>query len=201
MNADQIFPRMSRYHPRPNYFKMIPNFFLAALAAYLLGSIPSGVIVSRFFARRDVRGVGSGHTGTVNTFRAAGLGPAVFVFLADTGKAIIAVEFARWLTTNEWLAALAGVIVIIGHCLPIFARFHGGMGLAPAGAALFVLNLPALVVLISAWFLFKFILKQSRRASIVVALSLPLILLVMRADAAQIAFGIGAGAVIIWRHR
>lgn len=77
INADERgfnFFAQIRNCPRPNYFKMVLNLFLVALAAYLLGSIPSGVSVSRFFARRDVRVVGSGYTGTVNPFSHGGIG-------------------------------------------------------------------------------------------------------------------------------
>ncbi len=179
---------------------MLFNYLVAVLAAYLLGSIPSGVIVSRVFGKRDVRSIGSGHTGALNTFRAAGIFPAVFAFLADTGKAIVALEFARVATTSDWGIALAGIAVVIGHCLPIYTCFHGGMGLATGGAALFALDAPILILLVLAWFPLKFVLKKSPRASMAVALLLPLFLILTHADAPLIAFGIGVGAVLFLRH-
>jgi glycerol-3-phosphate acyltransferase PlsY len=176
------------------------NFLVTALAAYLLGAIPSGVIVSRAFGKRDVRAVASGHTGALNTFRAAGFLPAVFTFLADAGKTVLALEFARAATGSEWGLALAGVAALIGHCLPIYTRFHGGMGLTTAGTALFLLNGPILFALLVLWFPLKSILKRSPRATMAVALLLPLLLALTRADAAIVAFGIGAGAVLFLRH-
>ncbi len=88
---------------------MALSYLITALAAYLLGSIPSGVIVSRAFGKRDVREVESGHTGALNTFRVAGFLPAAFTFLADAGKVVLALEFARAATGSEWGLALAGV--------------------------------------------------------------------------------------------
>lgn len=151
------------------------SLLFSVLAAYLLGSIPSGVIVSRFFARRDVRTVGSGHTGALNTYRAAGFMPALFAFVGDGAKTIIAIQLARWVTTNDWGVALAGIAVVIGHCYPIYTRFHGGMGLATGGVALFMLDALALVLIVAAWFPLKIVLKKSPRASAVLAILLPIV--------------------------
>jgi glycerol-3-phosphate acyltransferase PlsY len=176
------------------------EFAATALVAYLLGSIPSGVIVSRVFGKRDVRDVASGHTGALNTFRAAGFFPALFTFLADAGKVVLALEFARAATGSEWGLAVAGVAATIGHCLPIYTRFRGGMGLTPAGTALFLLDGPILFVLIALWFPLKYILKRSPRATMAIAVLLPGLLALTRVDAAILAFGIGAGAVLFLRH-
>lgn len=176
------------------------SYLVSALVAYLLGSIPSGVIVSRTFGKHDVREVASGHTGALNTFRATGFLPAAFTFLADAGKTVLAPEFARAATGGEWGLALAGVVAIIGHCWPIYTRFHGGMGLATAGTALFLLDGPVLFALIFLWFPLKYILKRSPRATMVIALLLPVLLWVTQASASILAFGIGAGAVLFARH-
>jgi glycerol-3-phosphate acyltransferase PlsY len=179
---------------------MILNFLFTTLVAYLLGSIPSGVIVSRFFARRDVRTVGSGHTGALNTYRAAGFTPALFAFVADGAKAIVAIYFARYVTQSDWGFALAGIAVVIGHCYPIYTRFHGGMGLATSGVVLFSLDALMLVLIVLIWFALKYVVKKSARASAIVALLLPILLFLTGSSAPYIAFGIGAGAIIFVRH-
>lgn len=179
---------------------MLLMLILSTFAAYLLGSIPSGVIVSRFAARHDVRMVGSGHTGALNTYRAAGFTPALFTFVADGAKAIVALQFARYFTANDWAIALAGIAVVIGHCYPIYTRFHGGMGLATGGVALFSFDALALGLLVLAWLPLKFILKRSPRASAIVALLLPALLMLARADTPVLVFGLGIGVVIFLRH-
>ncbi len=176
------------------------SFLCLTVVAYLLGSIPSGVIVSRAFGKRDVREVASGHTGALNTFRVAGFLPAAFTFLADAGKVVLALEFARAATGSEWGLALAGFAATIGHCLPIYTRFRGGMGLTTAGTALFLLDGPILFALIVLWFPFKYILKRSPRTTMAIALLLPVLLALTQADAPVLAFGIGAGAVLFVRH-
>lgn len=179
---------------------MIINIACAILAAYLLGSIPSGVIVSRFFARRDVRTVGSGHTGALNTYRAAGFTPALFAFVADGAKAIVAIYFARYVTADDWGIALAGIAVVIGHCYPIYTRFHGGMGLATSGVVLFSFDALMLILIALIWFAIKSVVKKSARVSAIVALLLPILLFLTGSSAPYIAFGVGAGAAIFVRH-
>lgn len=184
----------------PFRFAMNFNFLLTTLVAYLLGSIPSGVITSRFFARRDVREIGSGHTGALNTYRAAGLMPALFAFVGDGAKAIIAVQCARVFTANEWAVALAGIAVVIGHCYPIYTRFRGGMGLATGGVVLFMLDALALILVVLAWFPLKLVLKKSPRASALLALVLPGLIWLVDSNSSIVFFGIGAGAIIFLRH-
>jgi glycerol-3-phosphate acyltransferase PlsY len=179
---------------------MILNFLFTTLAAYFLGSIPSGVIVSRFFARRDVRTVGSGHTGALNTYRAAGFTPALFAFVADGAKTIVALQLARYVTADDWGIALAGIAVVIGHCYPIYTHFHGGMGLATSGVVLFSFDALMLVLIVLIWFVIKYVVKKSARASSTVALLLPILLFFTGSSAPVIAFGVGAGAVIFVRH-
>jgi len=179
---------------------MFSNLLLAIVAAYLLGSIPSGVIMAHLFARRDVRETGSGHTGALNTFRTAGIFAAMLVFLADAGKAVLALYLARILTANEWGIAFAGIAVVLGHCYPLYTRFHGGMGLATGAAALVLLNAPLLLALMLLWLPLKLVLKKSPRASAIVALALPILLLLTRAEASSLVFGLGVGTIVFWRH-
>lgn len=179
---------------------MLINFVASLSLAYLLGSIPSGVIIARTFANRDVRNIGSGHVGALNTMRAAGIFAGAFTLLADAAKAIVAIQFARAATGGEWGAVLAGLIAVIGHCWPFYTRFRGGMGLAPSIGSLFVLDFPALIALVIFWFPLKYILQSSPRASVGVALLSPLVIFLTHADMPLIAFGLGVGMVIFLRH-
>lgn len=202
---------------------------LAALS-YLLGSIPSGVISARAFRGADVRKTGSGHTGAVNTYRAAGLAPAALTFLADGAKGVIAISAGRYWGGEGWAMPLAATLVVIGHCYPISLRFHGGMGLTSAGGVFLVLNPAALITLIIAWFPIRWALRTQLRgpsptslpfhgdvvqaaasapmphpdaspyASLAVALLLPFLLLLFTSDPYVRLSGIGVGAVLLWRH-
>jgi acyl phosphate:glycerol-3-phosphate acyltransferase len=176
------------------------EYVSVGVAAYLLGSIPFGVIASRAFHQADVRAVGSGHTGMLNTYRAAGLIPAVLTLLGDGAKGLLAVLVARAWLGESWAIPLAASLVVIGHCFPLYTRLHGGMGLATGGGVLLWLQPLVLVGLIVAWFPLKWLLRESLYASLAVAVLLPLALLVVRADEFTVAAGIGVGAVLFLRH-
>lgn len=121
--------------------------FGTLLLAYILGSIPFGLLAVKLRTGKDIREIGSGRTGTTNTLRAAGPVSAIITFLLDVLKGAGAVLLARWLTPdNLWLEVLAPTASILGHNYSIFlaerdenGRFHlrGGAGGAPAlGGAL-----------------------------------------------------------------
>ena len=115
----------------------------AALAGYLLGSIPFGVLAGRFFGHRDPRAFGSGKTGATNVLRTLGPGPAAFVVVGDVLKGMAAVLLARLVffggdsnvNVQATAEALAGFCAILGHNYSVLIGFKGGRGvLTGAGA-------------------------------------------------------------------
>jgi acyl phosphate:glycerol-3-phosphate acyltransferase len=114
---------------------LINSLWITGLA-YALGSIPFGVLVGYGVTRRDIRAGGSGHSGATNTFRQAGVWAAVLVAVLDLGKGFVAGWLARTFGQSEWVIALAGTAVVIGHCWPLWAGFRGGMGLGTVGGVL-----------------------------------------------------------------
>lgn len=131
----------------------------AALAGYLLGSIPSGVLVGRFFGNRDPRAFGSGKTGATNVLRTLGPGAAVLVVVGDVLKGLLAVLLARLVffgghsdpTIQAAAEALAGFCAILGHNYSILIGFKGGRGvLTGAGAMVVMAPFTALIGMICA---------------------------------------------------
>ncbi|MCY4455139.1 MAG: glycerol-3-phosphate 1-O-acyltransferase PlsY [Chloroflexi bacterium] len=114
---------------------------LMVVGGYLLGSIPSGLIVSRVYRGVDVRDQGSGKTGFTNTLRSLGLGAAIVVLVADVAKGAMPVLIARAVFDDPWAATLTGVAAVIGHTFPVFAGFRGGRGVATAFGALLAIAL------------------------------------------------------------
>jgi glycerol-3-phosphate acyltransferase PlsY len=97
-------------------------------AAYLLGSVPFGLLLTRLFGAGDLRAIGSGNIGATNVLRTGRKGLAAGTLLLDLAKGAAAVLLARALFPGtEALAALAAVV---GHCFPIWLRFNGGKGVA-----------------------------------------------------------------------
>ena len=114
--------------------------FLALLAAYLLGSIPTALWVGRsFFQLADIREHGSGNAGATNTFRVLGKKAGSFVLLVDAFKGFAAAYFLpHWLVAYDatlmpylvFIQLACGVVAVLGHIYPVFAQFRGGKGVA-----------------------------------------------------------------------
>ena len=124
---------------------MIP-YILAAVCAYLLGSISFSVIISKKFAGFDVREKGSGNAGSTNVLRTVGKKAAILTLVCDALKGVIAIVIAIviakiWKESNsEILKYLSGLFAIIGHTFPVFFGFRGGKGVATALGVLLTLN-------------------------------------------------------------
>jgi glycerol-3-phosphate acyltransferase PlsY len=113
----------------------IGRFVLAALVAYLCGSIPSGVLVGKLVGNIDPRTRGSGKTGATNILRTLGPGAAVVVAITDVLKGVAAVLLARYLIFpgQPWAETVAGFAALLGHNYSVFIRFTGGRGVATGG--------------------------------------------------------------------
>jgi glycerol-3-phosphate acyltransferase PlsY len=129
------------------------KYLLAIAAGYLIGSIPFGFLIGRFFAKVDVRKYGSGKTGTTNVMRVAGKKAAAIVFILDMSKGALAVLTAWVLLHGKYQAdvgtavwymlrtapALAALAAIAGHIWPVFLNFKGGRGVATYYGGMFAL--------------------------------------------------------------
>ena len=177
---------------------------LAAVAAYLLGSLSFAVIVSRVFGLADPRSYGSGNPGATNVLRSGHRPAAVATLLLDASKGAAAVwlvqAFGAPLGLGEGSEALVGLAAFVGHLWPVFFGFKGGKGVATAAGVLLALN-PwlALATLAS----FAIILAFSRYvslASIVAAAFAPFYqLLIWGAGPQAIAIAV-MGLLLVWRH-
>lgn len=137
------------------------TFIIALLAvavvSYLLGSISFAVIVSRVFAKDDVRKHGSGNAGMTNILRTYGKGPAAVTAAGDFAKAIASIFFARWLFNMMGIDALdagniAGLFVILGHVYPLYFGFKGGKGVMTTLGVILAVN-PAVFLIVAIIFI------------------------------------------------
>lgn len=125
---------------------MIGQWIANIVLGYLLGAIPSGLVVGYAWLRKDIREMGSGVTGTTNVLRTAGRIPAVIVMVADISKGVIPAVVGRALFKDDAVAAAGAGAAIVGHVWPAFAGFRGGRGVATAFGG--ILGLSPLVALI-----------------------------------------------------
>ena len=116
------------------------GFIIFAILGYLLGSLNFSIIIGKLFYKIDVREPGSKNAGTTNTLRVLGKGPAIFVLLFDTFKAVIAYWVVLGITKNASISYVAAAAAVVGHNFPVFFGFKGGKGVATSLGACFCLN-------------------------------------------------------------
>ena len=151
--------------------------FTAIIAAYLVGAIPFGLLVARFFGVRDIRQLGSGNIGATNVQRALGMKAAIWVYLLDIGKGAGAVLTAAVLTqtavSKDAFLVLVGLAAIVGHVFPVYLSLRGGKGVATTFGVLLVL-LPLETLMAGAVFLLMvYLTRYVSVASIAAALTFP----------------------------
>ena len=130
-------------------------FSALSVAAYLLGSVPFGLIFTKISGRGDIRGIGSGNIGATNVLRTGSRKLAGLTLIFDAGKGSVAVAVAGHFAGSQ-MAAVAGLLVVAGHCFPIWLKFVGGKGVATSLAVFATLDLQlgglfVLVWLVTAW--------------------------------------------------
>ena len=116
------------------------EYLLLILLSYLLGSLPTGLIVGKVTKGIDLRAYGSGKTGAANTLRTLGPGAFAVVFLVDFAKAFVAVSLAGLLIGTSSAQVLAGLSALVGHNWSLYIGFSGGRGVAPGIGALLAMS-------------------------------------------------------------
>ena len=173
--------------------------FLVLVAAYLLGSIPFGLVFTRLAGKGDIRAIGSGNIGTTNVLRTGSKLLAALTLIFDAGKGAVAVIIAG-IYGDSTLAAIAGAAAITGHCFPVWLRFQGGKGVATALAVYgaFDWRLGALFILL--WLGTAAIFRFSSLAALVATMGCTIFAFVMGTDMA-IALAVLALTGLVWiRH-
>jgi acyl phosphate:glycerol-3-phosphate acyltransferase len=178
---------------------------LAALGAYLVGSLSFAVIVSRTLGLADPRSYGSRNPGATNVLRSGNRAAAVATLALDALKGllpVLAVQlFGAPYGLSEGTVALVGLAAFLGHLWPVFFHFHGGKGVATAAGVLFGINPWLGLATLASWLIVAFFLRYSSLASIVAAVFAPFYQLLIW-GAGPIALAILAmSLLLVWRHR
>ncbi|MED9822607.1 MAG: glycerol-3-phosphate 1-O-acyltransferase PlsY [Christensenellales bacterium] len=178
------------------------RMLLVVVIGYLLGSISTGVVLSRIFAKTDIRNQGSGNAGTTNMLRVLGRKMALFTFAGDMLKGIIAVFIGKWLVGGQ-LGGLMGVVgAVLGHYYPLYFGFKGGKGIATSfGSLLFVFPIEALLAF-TVFLVLVAVTHYVSIGSIAAAITLPLLVLFTHAsEPALWIITACVGASVVWRHK
>ncbi|MCI7704229.1 MAG: glycerol-3-phosphate 1-O-acyltransferase PlsY [Clostridiales bacterium] len=178
------------------------SILIVIVAGYLLGSISTGVVLSRLFAKTDIRSQGSGTAGTTNMLRVLGRKMALLTFIGDMLKGIIAVFIGKWLIGGE-LGGLLGVVgAVLGHYYPLYFGFKGGKGIATSfGSLLFVFPVQALLAF-AVFLILVAVTHYVSVGSIAAAITLPLLIVITRFQEPTLwIITVCIGASVVWRHR
>ncbi len=174
----------------------------ALILAYLLGSVPFGLLIGLAVGRIDIRTVGSKNVGATNVGRNLGLGWGLLCFVLDFGKGIIPVALCLWLLPAVPLAALAAAAgSILGHVFSIFLRGRGGKGVATSAGALALLTPWALLAALLAWGVMLALFRIMSVASLSAATTLVATEWAVGGDLWLGGFCTLLAVLVFWRHR
>jgi glycerol-3-phosphate acyltransferase PlsY len=179
---------------------------VSVVIGYLLGSIPTGLVVARVYKNVDITRVGSQRTGATNVLRTLGPGAAAVVFIGDALKGIIAVLVSGVLTNGDPLAAsLAAIAAIVGHSYSIFIGFRGGRGVTPGLGALAIISPAAAVIAVAIGAVMILLTRYVSLGSIVGAATGGVVLCILALAGIEptpyLLYGAVATAFIIVSHR
>ena len=152
---------------------MLTSSFLTIIlivAAYGIGSIPFGLIFTKLAGRGDIRTIGSGNIGATNVLRTGSRKLAVLTLIFDAGKGAVAVVAATYFADAQ-SAAFVGLMVVIGHCFPVWLKFAGGKGVATSLAVFTALDLQLGAVFVIVWLVTAFISRFSSLAALCAVLA------------------------------
>lgn len=174
---------------------------LGIICAYLIGSIPFGIVVGRGIFGVDPRNVGSGNIGAANAMRALGPTGAALVLLGDVVKGVVPTALATyWLGYGHWGVAAVGLATIVGHNWSIFLGFRGGKGVATGLGVLVVLSWQATIVFAVVWFATVALTRYSSLGSILASFAVPVSLALMHAPVSYEVYALIALVLVVWRH-
>lgn len=173
-------------------------YIAAALACgYLLGSVPFGLLLTRFAGLGDIRGIGSGNIGATNVLRTGRKSLAAATLLLDAGKGALTVMLGDLYGPD--IAIVAGLGAMLGHLFPVWLRFHGGRGVATALGVILALSWQTGLAALMVWIAVAALFRYSSLAALVAAAAAPVIAWFIATQ--QLAEFFALIAVLVWmRH-
>ena len=177
------------------------DYIAVILISYIVGSIPSGLVLGKGIWHVDLRRYGSGNIGATNAWRTLGKGPGLLIFAADLLKGVIGVGAGSLLIGTPMGMVIGGILAIVGHSASIFLKFSGGKGVA-TGLGVLLMMMPSVSVIVFAvWLIIVLISKYVSLGSIVAAALVPIAAFFMDEPAEFIVFGLLAAVFVIYRHK
>ena len=173
---------------------------LVIASAYLIGSIPTGLLLGKFYGI-DVRNEGSGNIGATNLYRTVGRKVGIITLLGDCLKGLLPVVIVKFSTLPTDFAALVGLAAFCGHVFSVFLKFKGGKGVATALGVFLALAPLAVAIAVALFALIMFIWRYVSLGSIAAAAAMPLAVYFLGESMTVTVVTSIIAAIVIIRHR
>ena len=177
------------------------EYLLTGVIAYLVGSIPSGLILGKLFWHTDLREHGSHNIGATNAWRTLGKVPGIIIFIADSFKGQAGVLLGFSLVGTPLAAVIGGLLAIVGHSFSLFLRFHGGKGVATSLGVLTMLMGNVTLIVFVLWFTIVYMTRYVSLGSVVAGVLTPILAALFAYPMEYIVFTVIAALLVIVRHR
>lgn len=174
---------------------------LLVIAAYLLGSISSAILVCRLLGLPDPRTQGSNNPGATNVLRIGGRKAAAITLMGDSLKGLIPMLVGHWLAVGPGGLAAIGLAAILGHLFPIFFGFRGGKGVATALGVQFGLWWPIGLTVAALWLFVAKVLKISSLSALISMTLAPLVVWIYWPEPVLVGLQVVITSILFWRHR
>lgn len=178
---------------------------ICIVIGYFIGCIQSAYMVGKFMGNIDIRKYGSGNAGSTNVLRVMGKKAAIFTFLGDILKPLLAILICRLIFKDEnriSIVLYSGLGVIIGHIWPIFLKFKGGKGVASAVSLIYfgLLDLRITLIIVTIWIVSVGITKYVSLGSVLFSISIPILTYIFGYSTEQVAIGAIIMILIVYKH-
>lgn len=174
---------------------------LAAIVAYLVGSIPFAVVVSRAMGLPDPRSYGSGNPGTTNVLRSGSKVAALLTLVGDAAKGWVAVWGAMKLGLAVEVVAIVALAAFLGHVFSFWLKFQGGKGVATAAGVLFAVDWRVGLATLGTWILVVAATRYSSLGALVAAAAAPVTVYAFLGPGPLFLASLAMSAVLVWRHQ
>lgn len=177
---------------------------LAGLGAYLIASVPFGLVIARLMGLGDLRKIGSGNIGATNVLRTGNKLAALLTLVLDSGKGALAVLATMVISGDPVVMATAAVASVLGHCLPVWLKFKGGKGVATGIGVVLAMQPLAGIAMCLAWLAVAAVMRISSLSAIISYLAAPVLLYFIAPEDSSLVFSCAGAAIAgisIWQHR
>lgn len=176
------------------------TFVLLLIFSYLLGGVPFGLLLGRFFADVDIREYGSGNIGATNMNRVLGRKLGAATLLCDVSKAALPVLLAKLFSYPDLHASLVGLAAILGHCFPIYLKFRGGKGVATTFGVVLCISPIVGLISLGIWLIAYRVSRISAVGALSSSLLIPVLFYLFKGWKTALVFFV-VSLIIFFRHQ